>query len=123
MEATLGFCLILACTDAANATLHFAALPSYEVCRAGCVASQAEYSEFCNAVPFTDWYCSHLSVSMREARDFAYRKWDAWHWAAELRRWPPHCPRTLDEYENRLKLLIGEENYSRGVLPWPISWR
>lgn len=123
MEVALGFCLYLACTDAANAKLHFANLPPYEVCRAACSASQAEYSELCHAATAAEWYCSHQARDLREARDFAYRKWDAWHWAVQLKAWPPHCPRSLEDYEHRLIVLIGEENFRLGNLPWPISWR
>lgn len=123
MEATLGFCLALACVDGANASLHFSHLPPYGACRAACQASQAEYFALTEAVPFAEWYCSHQAAAVRSARDAAYRKWDAWHWAVGLRSWPPLDPRSLDNYEHRLKCLIGEENYSLGALPWPNSWR
>lgn len=123
MEATLGFCLALACVDGANASLHFPHLPSYEICVAGNAATSDEHDEWSEAVKWADWYSTRYSMPVRHERDNAYLRWSAWCLAKSIKNWPPLSPDVLEDFEHRLILLIGEENYRLGVLPWPNSWR
>jgi hypothetical protein len=123
MEMALGFCLYLACAEAADATLHYRQFPPYEICVAGNAAASDEHDELSAAVMWADWYSTRYSMPIREARDTAWRNWGAWCLVKSMKTWPPLSPDALEDFEDRLIVLIGEENFRLGLLPWPNSWR
>jgi hypothetical protein len=123
MEVHLGFCLLLACVDAGNATLHFPNLPAYEVCRAAAIEAEWERHQLRRSAELLRHFCSHRAYVFHELYLEATARAEVWQLATALKVWPVLDPVTLERQEARLIFFIGEDRFYRGELSWPLSWR
>lgn len=104
-----------------NGSHDYDHLPPLYVCVAGTEASEKDWREIDQVECYIASHSVWRADEVRVIKMHAYQVWDVWWLAANLRRAGRH--EWTEQYEEKLIMLIGEENFRLGNLPLPISWR
>lgn len=119
------FALALACAldAAADVIERYPQFPPYSICRAAEQQASRDWQILNAQVAWARWWNHHThGQPIEEARDRAYRLWDCWYWAAQLKGNPAEAW-CIPNAEGSLRGAIGDENFKLGRIPLPISWR
>lgn len=96
--------------------------PPVAFCEAACTAASLDHREYAEASQVAWFFCGHRAEDVRDARDASYVIWDAW-WFAKLLRGEDSSHERSNEYACKLIQIIGIDNFRKGKMPMPLSWR
>lgn len=95
-------------------------LPPLFICDLACKQAEADWRWYNTNEEFVLWGANWKIEEFREQKAYAYLLWDAWWYAAALRKSGSYTP--IEVYEDRLKWLMGPTILDHGQIPLPISW-